>query len=55
MACKFAGPWDFFFERLVFQKLWLTYSNALGKQIADWRSQVVLGMSVNALSGAGTR
>ena len=53
MACKFAGPWDFFFERLVFQKLWLTYSNALGKQIADWRSQVVLGMSVNALSGAG--
>jgi hypothetical protein len=52
-SCKFAGPWDFFFERLVFMKLWLTYSNALGKQIADWRSQVVLGQSVTALTGAG--
>ena len=48
---KFAGPWDFFFERLVFQKLWLTWNGV--KQIADWRSQVVLGMSVNALAGAG--
>jgi hypothetical protein len=48
---KFAGPWDFFFERLVFQKLWLTWNGA--KQIADWRSQVVLGLSVNALTGAG--
>jgi hypothetical protein len=48
---KFAGPWDFFFERLVFQKLWLTWNGA--KQIADWRSQVVLGMSVNSLTGAG--
>jgi hypothetical protein len=51
MAYKFAGPWDFFFERLVFQKLWLTWNGA--KQIADWRSQVVLGMSVNSLTGAG--
>ncbi|MGA2554940.1 MAG: hypothetical protein ABSG04_01520 [Verrucomicrobiota bacterium] len=48
---QFAGPWDFFFERLVFQKLWLTWNGV--KQIADWRSQVVLGMSVNCLSGAG--
>ncbi|MGA2540173.1 MAG: hypothetical protein ABSG78_01285 [Verrucomicrobiota bacterium] len=48
---KLAGPWDFFFERLVFQKLWLTWNGV--KQIADWRSQVVLGMSVNALTGAG--
>jgi hypothetical protein len=48
---KFAGPWDFFFERLVFQKLWLTWNGV--KQIADWRSQVVLGMSVNSLTGAG--
>jgi len=52
-ACNFAGPWDFFFERLVFMKLWLTWHNALGKQIADWRSQVVLGQSLTALSGAG--
>ena len=50
---KFAGPWDFFFERLVFQKLWLSYSMALTCQIADWRSQVVLGQSVNSLTGAG--
>ena len=50
-AYKLAGPWDFFFERLVFQKLWLTWNGV--KQIADWRSQVVLGMSVNALTGAG--
>ncbi len=50
-AYRFAGPWDFFFERLVFQKLWLTWNGV--KQIADWRSQVVLGMSVNALTGAG--
>ncbi len=48
---KLAGPWDFFFERLVFQKLWLTWNGV--KQIADWRSQIVLGMSVNSLSGAG--
>jgi hypothetical protein len=50
-AYKFAGPWDFFFERLVFQKLWLTWNGV--KQIADWRSQVVLGESVNSLTGAG--
>jgi hypothetical protein len=50
---KFAGPWDFFFERIVFMKLWLTYSNALGKQIADYRSQIVLGESLTWLTGAG--
>ena len=48
---KFAGPWDFFFERLVFQKLWLTWNGT--KQIADWRSQVILGQSVTSLTGAG--
>jgi hypothetical protein len=48
---KFAGPWEFFFERLTFQKLWLTWNGV--KQVADWRSQIVLGMSVTALSGAG--
>jgi hypothetical protein len=48
---KFAGPWEFFMERLTFQKLWLTWNGV--KQVADWRSQIVLGMSVTALSGAG--
>ena len=47
---KFAGPWEFFFERLVFQKLWWTWNGMAN--VADWRSQVVLGMSVNALIGA---
>jgi ribosomal protein S16 len=49
---KFAGPWDFFFERLVFQKLWLSWNTVLTGQIADWRSQVVLGQSL-ALVAAG--
>jgi len=47
---KFAGPWDFFFERLVFQKLWLSYNTALTGQIADWRSQVILGQSLSLLT-----
>jgi hypothetical protein len=46
---KFAGPWEFFFERLVFQKLWWTYNGT--QNVADWRSQVVLGLSVNAEVG----
>jgi hypothetical protein len=46
---KFAGPWEFFFERLVFQKLWWTYDGT--ENVADYRSQVVLGLSVNALVG----
>ena len=50
LAYKFAGPWEFFFERLVFQKLWWTWNGTAN--VADWRSQVVLGMSVNALIGA---
>ncbi|HEX3717850.1 MAG TPA: hypothetical protein VH595_07765 [Verrucomicrobiae bacterium] len=49
LAYKFAGPWEFFFERLVFQKLWATWNGVA--QVADWRSQVVLGQSVNALIG----
>jgi hypothetical protein len=49
LAYKFAGPWEFFFERLVFQKLWWTWNGSAN--VADWRSQVVLGMSVNALVG----
>jgi hypothetical protein len=47
---KFAGPWEFFFERLVFQKLWWTYDGTAN--VADWRSQVILGLSVNAEVGA---
>ncbi len=48
---KFAGPWEFFFERLVFQKLWFTWNGS--ELVADWRSAVTLGMSVYALVGAG--
>jgi hypothetical protein len=48
---KFAGPWEFFFERLVFQKLWWTWNGT--ENVADWRSQVILGQSVNAQIGAG--
>jgi hypothetical protein len=51
LSYKFAGPWEFFFERLVFQKLWATYDGS--KNIADWRSQVILGQSVNASIGPG--
>jgi hypothetical protein len=46
---KFAGPWEFFFERLVFQKLWWTYDGTAN--VADWRSQVILGLSVSAEVG----
>ncbi len=49
LAYKFSGPWEFFFERLVFQKLWWTWNGTTN--VADWRSQVVLGQSVNALVG----
>jgi hypothetical protein len=49
LSYKFAGPWEFFFERLVFQKLWWTWNGTAN--VADWRSQIVLGMSVNALVG----
>ena len=49
LAYKFAGPWEFFFERLVFQKLWWTWNGA--QNVADWRSQVILGLSANALVG----
>jgi len=46
---KFAGPWEYFFERLVFQKLWWTWNGT--ENVADWRSQVILGQSVNAEIG----
>ncbi|HWD18583.1 MAG TPA: hypothetical protein VHB20_04845 [Verrucomicrobiae bacterium] len=50
MRYKFAGPWEFFLERLVFQKLFLTWNGA--QQTADYRSQIVLGQSLTALIGA---
>ncbi len=46
---QFAGPWEFFLERLVFQKLFLTWNGS--QQIADYRSQVVLGQSLTTLTG----
>ena len=49
LAYKFVGPWEYFFERTVFQKLWFTYNGS--SNVADWRSQVLLGLSVNALTG----
>src|SRR5271170_1102473 len=48
---KFAGPYEFFFERLIFQKLMLTWNGV--KQIADYQSDVVLGLSLTTLSGPG--
>jgi hypothetical protein len=48
---KFAGPCQFFFERLIFQKLFLTWNGT--KQIADYQSDVVLGLSLTPLSGTG--
>jgi hypothetical protein len=48
---KFAGPYQFFFERLIFQKLQLTWNGS--KQIADYQSDVILGMSLTTLTGTG--
>jgi len=57
MELKFAGPWEFFFERLIFQKLWYTWNGLAigsgGANIADYRSQVILGLSVTAETGTG--
>ena len=48
---RFAGPYQFFFERLIFQKLQLTWNGA--KQIADYQSDVILGLSLTTLTGTG--
>jgi hypothetical protein len=48
---KFVGPYQFFFERLIFQKLNLTWNGV--KQIADYQSDIVLGLSLTTLSGTG--
>jgi hypothetical protein len=54
---KFAGPYEFFFERTVFQKLQLTWNEhpASGspRNFADWQSDVILGLSLTTLTGAG--
>jgi hypothetical protein len=48
---RFVGPYQFFFERLIFQKLMLTWNGS--KQIADYQSDVILGMSLTTLTGPG--
>jgi hypothetical protein len=48
---KLAGPYQFFFDRLILQKLMLTWNGS--KQIADWQSDVVLGFSLTTLTGSG--
>ncbi len=48
---KFVGPWQFFFERLIFQKLQLTWNGV--KQICDYQSDVILGLSLTVLTGPG--
>jgi len=47
----FAGPWEFFLERTIMQQLFFSYSAAQGKNAAGYRSQFVLGMSLNTLVG----
>jgi hypothetical protein len=48
---RFVGPYPFFFERLIFQKLMLTWNGT--RQVLDYQSDVVLGVSIPALTGAG--
>jgi len=48
---KFVGPYQFFFDRLIFQKLQLTWNGA--KQVADYQSDVILGLSLTTLTGTG--
>ena len=54
---KFVGPYEFFFDRTVFQKLQLTWNEhpATGapRNFADWQSDVILGLSLTTLTGAG--
>lgn len=47
---KFTGPWGFFFERHVFQKLWPNWNGT--KLVLQPRSQVVLGQSVTTITQA---
>ena len=41
---KFAGPWGFFMERHVFQKLWPSYDSVLNSWIAVDRSRPLRSM-----------
>src|SRR5665213_2312177 len=50
---KFAGPWEYLFERLVFQQEWF-YWNGSG-MVADWRSQIVLGQVLDPLGASVSR
>ena len=47
----FAGPWEFFMERTIMKQLFFNYSAAAGANVADYRSQFVLGLSLNTLVG----
>jgi hypothetical protein len=46
---KFAGPWEFFFERLVFRKIRLSWNGTAN--VAQYQDRVTLGLSANALTG----
>ena len=47
----FAGPWEFFMERTILQQLFFSYSAAVSANVAAYRSQFVLGLSLNTLVG----
>lgn len=51
LSYKFTGPWEFFLNRTTFAKLHLTWNGV--KQIAVPRTDITLGMSLTALTGAG--
>lgn len=53
MQFKFVGPWERFLDRTVFKKLYLTWSQHLAKQIADYTAEYVLGQSATFLTGDG--
>jgi hypothetical protein len=48
---KFAGPWEFFFERLVFRKIRFSWNGTAN--VAQYQDRITLGLSVNALVGPG--
>jgi hypothetical protein len=48
---RFAGPWEFFMEATVMQQLFFSYNAVSSSNIAAWRSQFVLGQSLNTLVG----
>ncbi len=46
----FLGMWERFLMRTIFQKLQASYNGT--ENIADWLDEVILGLSLNALTGA---